>query len=215
MFKSKVFIVDDHQIMVDGIKSILEISNNYEIVGTTTKPTEALAMIINGEANIVITDISMAELSGIELTKKIKAHNFEIKVLALSMFGDKATINEMIDAGVDGYILKNTGMDELNTALQAIENGKVFFSNEVTIEMLKSIKEVNLPVENIEKVHLTARELEIVKLIADEFSNYEIGEKLFISERTVETHRKNIFRKTNKKSVAGLIKYALLHHILN
>jgi two-component system nitrate/nitrite response regulator NarL len=172
-------------------------------------------MIINGKANIVITDINMAEMSGIELTKKIKEHNFEIKVLALSMFGDKATINEMIDAGVDGYILKNTGMDELNMALQALENGKVFFSNEVTIEMLKSIKEVNLPVENIDKVHLTARELEIIKLIADELSNGEIGEKLFISERTVETHRKNIFRKTNKKSVAGLIKYALLHHLIN
>jgi DNA-binding NarL/FixJ family response regulator len=105
-------------------------------------------------------------------------------------------------------------MDELNTALQAIENGKVFFSNEVTIEMLKSFKEVNSPNDANEQANLTPRELEIIKLIAEELSNAEIGEKLFISERTVETHRKNIFRKTNKKSVAGLIKYAILHKII-
>lgn len=214
MSKSKIYIVDDHQIMVDGIKSLLSVSQNYEIVGSTTNPEVALAAIINSNANIVITDINMGKMSGIDLTKAIKAHNFEIKVLALSMFGDKATIHEMIEAGVDGYILKNTGMEELNTALQAIENGKVFFSNEVTLEMLKSFKEVNSPNDANDQANLTPRELEIIKLIAEELSNAEIGEKLFISERTVETHRKNIFRKTNKKSVAGLIKYAILHKII-
>ncbi|MFY7732698.1 MAG: response regulator [Bacteroidia bacterium] len=214
MTKPKIFIVDDHQIMVDGIKSLLEINNNYEIVGTTTKSKEALNGIINSNANLVITDINMDELSGVELTKKIKAHNFEIKVLALSMYGDKATINEMIEAGVDGYILKNTGLDELTNALKMIEMGNVFFSNQVTLEMLKSIKEVNSPIEGNEFGHLTPREIQIIKLIAEEMSNAEIGDKLFISERTVETHRKNIFRKTNIKSIAGLIKYAITHKII-
>ncbi len=214
MTKPKIFIVDDHQIMVDGIKSLLEINNNFEIVGTTTKSKEALNGIINSNANLVITDINMAELSGIELTKKIKAHNFEIKVLALSMYGDKATINEMIEAGVDGYILKNTGLDELTNAIKTIEMGNVFFSNQVTLEMLKSIKEVNSPIETNEFGHLTPREIQIIKLIAEEMSNAEIGDKLFISERTVETHRKNIFRKTNIKSVAGLIKYAITQKII-
>jgi two-component system nitrate/nitrite response regulator NarL len=214
MTKSKIFIVDDHQIMVDGIKSLLEINNNYEIVGTTTKSKEALNGIINTNANLVITDINMDELSGIELTKRIKAHNFEIKVLALSMYSDKATINEMIEAGVDGYILKNTGLDELTNAIKTIEMGNVFFSNQVTLEMLKSIKEVNSPIETNEFEHLTPREIQIIKLIAEEMSNAEIGDKLFISERTVETHRKNIFRKTNIKSVAGLIKYAITHKII-
>lgn len=214
MTKPKIFIVDDHQIMVDGIKSLLEINNNFEIVGTTTKSKEALNGIINSNANLVITDINMDELSGIELTKKIKAHNFEIKVLALSMYGDKATINEMIEAGVDGYILKNTGLDELTNAIKTIEMGNVFFSNQVTLEMLKSIKEVNSPIETNEFGHLTLREIQIIKLIAEEMSNAEIGDKLFISERTVETHRKNIFRKTNIKSVAGLIKYAITQKII-
>lgn len=214
MIKPKIFIVDDHQIMVDGIKSLLEINNNFEIVGTTTKSKEALNGIINSNANLVITDINMDELSGIELTKKIKAHNFEIKVLALSMYGDKATINEMIEAGVDGYILKNTGLDELTNAIKTIEMGNVFFSNQVTLEMLKSIKEVNSPIEANEFGHLTPREIQIIILIAEEMSNAEIGDKLFISERTVETHRKNIFRKTNIKSVAGLIKYAITQKII-
>ena len=214
MTKSKIFIVDDHQIMVDGIKSLLEINNNYEIVGTTTKSNEALNRIINTNANLVITDINMAELSGSELTKKIKAYNFEIKVLALSRYGDKATINEMIEAGVDGYILKNTGLEELTNAIKTVEMGHVFFSNQVTLEMLKSIKEVNSPIETNEFGHLTTREIQIIKLIAEEMSNAEIGDKLFISERTVETHRKNIFTKTNIKSVAGLIKYAITQKII-
>lgn len=209
-----MFIVDDHQIMVDGINSLLQLNNNYEVVGTTTKANEALSLIIHSNANLVITDINMGEMSGIELTKKIKAENNNIKVLALSMYGDRATINEMLEAGVDGYILKNTGMEELASALHAIENGKVFFSSDVTLEMLKTIKQNNVLNENANSVHLTPREIEVIKLIADELSNFEIGEKLFISERTVETHRKNIFRKTDKKSAAGLIKYAIEHKII-
>jgi DNA-binding NarL/FixJ family response regulator len=112
MNKTKVFIVDDHQIMVDGINSLLQLNNNYEVVGTTTRANDALSLIINSNANLVITDINMGEMSGIELTKKIKAENNNIKVLALSMYSDRATINEMLEAGVDGYILKNTGIQE-------------------------------------------------------------------------------------------------------
>jgi DNA-binding NarL/FixJ family response regulator len=112
MNKTKVFIVDDHQIMVDCINSLLQLNNNYEVVGTTTKANEALSLIINSNASLVITDINMGEMSGIELTKKIKSENNNIKVLALSMYGDRATINEMLEAGVDGYILKNTGIQE-------------------------------------------------------------------------------------------------------
>lgn len=107
-----MFIVDDHQIMVDGINSLLQLNNNYEVVGTTTRANDALSLIINSNANLVITDINMGEMSGIELTKKIKAENNNIKVLALSMYSDRATINEMLEAGVDGYILKNTGIQE-------------------------------------------------------------------------------------------------------
>ncbi len=154
----------------------------------------------------------MQKLSGIELSKLARNKIPQLKILALSMFGDKETITEMIDAGVNAYILKNTGTSELIEALDKISSGQVFFSNEVTIEMMKSISQSKNPL--LESTKLTPREIEIVKLIADELSNAQIGEKLFISERTVETHRKNIFRKTNTKSVAGLIKYAIEFKII-
>ncbi len=130
------------------------------------------------------------------------------------MFSDKTTINEMIDAGVEGYILKNTGTDELQLALQKIADGYLFFSNEVTQELINTIKNKTNISSTEEEAKLTPREIEITKLIADEYTNEKIGEKLFISERTVETHRKNIFRKTNTKSVAGLIKYAINNKII-
>lgn len=210
--KAKIVLIDDHQIMLDGISSLLNSSTDYEIIAKSTNPLEAIELIKIHHADILITDISMEKLSGIELCKLVKQNYPNIKVLALSMFGDKETISEMIEAGVNGYILKNTGSVELIDALDKIKSGQVFFSNEVTVEMMKSITQSKNPLA--ESTKLTPREIEIVKSIADELNNAEIGEKLFISERTVETHRKNIFRKTGTKSVAGLIKYAIEFKII-
>jgi DNA-binding NarL/FixJ family response regulator len=193
--------------MLDGMKSLLVNNPNFEVVAQTTNPNEAIDLLIKHQAKLLITDINMKELSGIELCKQAKAQIPTIKVLALSMFGDKETITQMLESGVDGYLLKNTGSEELIMALTKLMNGEVFFSNDVTLELLKSITHPKLV--QTDTIALTPREIEIVKLIADEFNNSKIGEKLFISERTVETHRKNIFRKTNTKSVAGLIKYAI------
>lgn len=207
MTKIAIVLVDDHQIMLDGMKSLLVNNPNFEVVAQTTNPNEAIDLLIKHQAKLLITDINMKELSGIELCKQAKAQIPTIKVLALSMFGDKETITQMLESGVDGYLLKNTGSEELIMALTKLMNGEVFFSNDVTLELLKSITHPKLV--QTDTIALTPREIEIVKLIADEFNNSKIGEKLFISERTVETHRKNIFRKTNTKSVAGLIKYAI------
>ncbi|MCF8255050.1 MAG: response regulator transcription factor [Bacteroidia bacterium] len=212
MNKIEVLIVDDHQIMLDGIVALLNRSKQFEVIAQTTNPNEALELIKTKNPAILITDISMEGLSGIELCKQVKSIKPDVKVLALSMFNDKETITEMLEAGVDGYILKNTGTEELLNALQKISLGQLFFSNDVTIEMLKTITQPKLV--QTEPINLTQREVEIVKLIGDEFNNAQIGEKLFISERTVETHRKNIFRKTNTKSVAGLIKYAIENKIV-
>ncbi len=123
------------------------------------------------------------------------------------MHDDRQTISDMLEVGISGYVLKNTGMDELTAAITKVTNGQMFFSAEVTDTMMKAMSEPKNT--NKETVSLTPREIEIVKLISTELSNAQIGEKLFISERTVETHRKNIFRKTNTKSVAGLIKLAM------
>lgn len=205
-------MADDHQIMLDGINALLLNNNQYEVVALTTHPKQILELIEQHRANILITDISMQELSGTQLCKLAKEAFPDLKVLALSMFGDKETITEMIEAGVDAYVLKNTGTNELLNALDKLVAGEHYFSNEVTIEMMKSIAQPKTLKSDVSP--LTPRETEIVKLISNELNNHQIGEQLFISERTVETHRKNIFRKTNTKSVAGLIKYAIENQII-
>ncbi|MEO8759887.1 MAG: response regulator transcription factor [Bacteroidia bacterium] len=208
----KLYIVDDHQIMIDGIKALLNSKPTFEIIGENINPLIALEEIKRCVPDILITDINMKEMSGIELTKQLKQLFPDLKILALSMFGDKETISEMLEAGINGYVLKNTGTDELVNALTKLSINQPFFSDEVTTEMMRVISTPKLPEKEI--ITLTPREIEIVKLIAEEYNNAKIGIKLFISERTVETHRKNIFRKTNTKSVAGLMKYAMEQKII-
>jgi DNA-binding NarL/FixJ family response regulator len=151
----------------------------------------------------------MPEMDGIELTKEIKKTNPEVKVIALSMFGERETISDMLKAGVSAYILKNTGKQELLNAIDKVVNGGTFFSDEVADEM-KKIRTTS----ELKEITLSLREIEVVELIAKEYTNAKIAEALFISERTVETHRKNIFRKTDTKSVIGLLKYCVDKRII-
>lgn len=152
----------------------------------------------------------MSQMTGDIVAKKVKEKFPHIKILALSMSGEGQTVNKMIDeAGISGYALKNISKEELTEALITISNGGLYFNHEI-LEEMKKASEASKP----EPVYLTIRELEIIKLIEKELSNKEIAAQLFISERTVETHRKNIFRKTKKNSVIGLIKYAYDHNIL-
>ncbi|RZL47785.1 MAG: response regulator transcription factor [Pedobacter sp.] len=205
---TNLFIVDDHQLVVDGLRSLLNNEENYAIVGFSNKPKEVMQMLDELKVNILLTDINMPEMSGVELTRNIKKKYPNIKVLALSMFGERQVIKEMIDAGISGYILKNTGKQELLEALEKIAKGQTFFGDEVTKELMKSFKNSD------EVSHLTNREIEIIRLIECEHSNKKIADMLFISERTVETHRKNIFRKTGTQSIVGLLKYAYEHKII-
>ncbi len=207
MSQFNIYIVDDHKMMIDGISALLQTDERFVIVGQNTNPLNALLDIEKKKPHVLITDISMKELTGIELAKRVKALDSNIKILALSMHDDRQTISDMLEVGINGYVLKNTGMDELTAAIIKVANGQMFFSAEVTDTMMKTMLEPKNT--NKDTVSLTPREIEIVKLISTELSNSKIGEKLFISERTVETHRKNIFRKTNTKSVAGLIKLAM------
>ncbi len=205
---TNLFIVDDHQLVVDGLRSLLNNEEKYAIVGFSNQPKEVLPMLDQLKVNILLTDINMPEMSGVELTRNVKKKHPNIKVLALSMFGDSQVIKEMIDAGISGYILKNTGKQELLEALDKLAAGHTFYGEEVTKELMKSFR------NNDEGSHLTNREVEIIRLIECEHSNKKIADMLFISERTVETHRKNIFRKTATQSIVGLLKYAYEHKII-
>ncbi len=205
----KLYIVDDHQMLIDGLKALLSDESNISIVGESNLPLVALKEIAEYRPDIVLTDINMPEMDGIELTKEVKKLNPEIKVIALSMFGERETISDMLKAGVNGYILKNTGKAELLNAINKVANGGTFFSDEVSAEMLKTPT-----ASETKEISLSLREIEVIELIAKEYTNAKIAETLFISERTVETHRKNIFRKTDTKGVIGLLKYCVDKRII-
>ena len=204
-------IVDDHQIVIDGLKSLLHGHDGFEVRIECTQPLEMIELIEKTPIDILMTDVMMPGLNGAELSKLVHQKFPEIKILALSMSGQGDLVNQMIDdADISGYVLKNIGKQELVKALEKISTGGIYFSEEVLHEMSRAS---DIKKENVE-AHLTAREIEIIQLIEKELSNKQIAERLFLSERTVETHRKNIFRKTNTSSVIGLVKYAYEHKLI-
>jgi two-component system nitrate/nitrite response regulator NarL len=209
--KISLAIVDDHQIVIDGLISLLKGNEKFSFVVATTDPMEVLEKMKETRVDILLTDVMMPALPGNELAKKVRAQFPEVKILALSMSGQGDLVNEMInDADISGYVLKNIGKQELLKALEKIANGGIYFSEEVIDELQRTS---NRKKQN-EEAHLTDREIEIIRLIEKEYNNKQIAEALFISERTVETHRKNIFRKTNTSSVIGLVKYAYGHKLI-
>ncbi len=206
-----IAIVDDHQIVIDGIKSLLEDQPGFRIVACTTSPQHMLELLNSQPVDILLTDIMMPEMNGQELAKKVRKQFPGIKILALSMSGQGDIVSEMInDADIAGYVLKNIGKEELTTAIEKIAAGGIYFSDQV----LDELERFSNSRREKEEAHLTQREVEIIGLIEKEMSNKEIADTLFISERTVETHRKNIFRKTKTNSVIGLVKYAYEHKLI-
>ncbi len=204
-------IVDDHQIVIDGLKSLLHGHDRFKVVIECTQSLQMPGLLEKIPINILLTDVMMPGMNGAELSKIVHQRFPEIKILALSMSGQGDLVNQMIDdSDISGYVLKNIGKQELIKALEKISAGGIYFSEEVLQEMLKAseLKKTN------EEAHLTNREIEIIRLIEKEFTNKQIAETLFLSERTVETHRKNIFRKTNTSSVIGLVKFAYEHKLI-
>lgn len=209
--KISLGIVDDHQIVIDGLKALLKDHPKFSITLESNNPVQFIASLKKSQVDIVITDIMMPEMNGQELAKQIRKAYPDLKIMAMSMSGEGSLVNEMIeDADISAYVLKNIGKDELIKALDKVASGGIYFSEQVMKEMLRASEQK----KEIEEIHLTEREIEIIGLIEKEMSNKEIADKLFISERTVETHRKNIFRKTKTNSVIGLIKFAYEHKLI-
>lgn len=204
-------LVDDHQIVIDGILSLLKGDDRFHCVFSTTRPAEALERLRTEKVDILLTDVMMPELPGNLLARQVKQQFPGVKILALSMSGQGDLVDEMINqADIAGYVLKNVGKQELLQALEKIAGGGIYFSEEVLQELARTGERRRQK----EEARLTAREVEIIRLIEKEYNNKQIAETLFISERTVETHRKNIFRKTETSSVIGLIKYAYEHKLI-
>lgn len=208
----RIVIADDHQMFIDGVRSLLSKEKKLNFVFEASNAEDALSFIKKNEIDLLITDISMPGMSGTELTKKIKNEFPQIKVLVLSMFNDPAIVNDILQSEAEGYILKNTGKQELLSAISKIMDDGTYYSNEVMSLMLnQKRKSANLAQT---KEQLTERETEILKLVCEEYTTVGIAEKLFISPRTVDTHRKNILEKTQSKTIVGLIKYAFENNII-
>lgn len=204
-------IVDVHQIVIDGLMSLLKGYEKFRFAFATTEPVTVTNRIAASDIDVLLTDVMMPVLPGNELAKLVKKQFPHVKILALSMSGQGDLVNEMIEqADISGYVLKNIGKQELIAALEKIAGGGIYFSEEVINELQTTASKK----KQKEESQLTAREIEIIQLIEKEFNNKQIAETLFISERTVETHRKNIFRKTNTNSVIGLVKFAYEHRLI-
>ncbi len=213
----QVLVVDDHQLIIDGLKSILQGEEDFVFVGGANNMEQALSFAGHHPVDVVLADINMPGNSGIEITRKLKHLYPEIKVLALTMHEDISMITKMVEAGASGYILKRTNMNEVLEAIRVVADNGKYLGREVQATMMDNLgtdAAVKVMADN-EPPALTSREREILNLVAKEYSNGEIAKALFISERTVETHRRNIFTKTKTKSIVGLIKYAIRQGLIS
>lgn len=214
--RTNLLLVDDHQMVIEGVKTLLKNDPAVRVVAQANSGADALRRLRErDDIHLAIVDLNMPQMSGVELTRHIRTEFPGVRVLALSMFHDHASVREVLEAGGSGYLLKNTTKAELSAAIANVAAGRTHFSAEVGETLLQHLDVPGQRTTASPVVELTTREKEILKLVAEEKSNQAIAEALFISERTVETHRKNILTKTNCKSVVGLIQYAIKHKLLS
>jgi len=213
----RVLIADDHEIFLDSLSLLIATFADVEVVGNCKNGAEVINFTKNNEIDLLITDYKMPQMSGIELTIFLRQNYPKIKVLMLSVSEEAEMIRESFQAGVWGYMMKRAGKTELQKAIQTIANGQKYFSESVVFELMRLGLTENIPKEEVsnEFSQLTEREIDIIRLIANELSSNEIAEKLFIAPKTVETHRHNILKKLNVKNTVGIIKYAIKNGLVN
>ncbi|QSW88148.1 MULTISPECIES: response regulator transcription factor [Flavobacterium] len=216
--KIKIHLADDHQVLIDGLSNLLQTVPNFEVVGSSLNGLSIYDDVVKDEADILILDISMPQKDGIEVLKEFTQKEFPCKVIILSSYDDLKIIKEVMKLGAKGYLTKKCAGENIIEAIIAVNQGQEYFSDAVR-EKIFSIFSKNNPKLNknvlIENPVLSPREMEIVTLICLEYSGKEISEQLFISQNTVETHRKNIMKKLNIKNTIGLVKYALKNNLIN
>ncbi|GAB3296100.1 response regulator transcription factor [Hymenobacter humi] len=210
----RVFLVDDHPIVRDGIRSLLDREPGLQVVGTAGNGQELLDKLPDTPTDLVLIDVNMPVLDGYATTLRLREEFPDVKVLALSMLVEELYIGRMLDAGASGYLLKSTGKEEIIHAIRTVMDGKQFLCSEIGLAMLHKVLEWSstggTPAAAAQKSPLLSkREMEVLQLIAEGLTNAEIADQLFTSKRTVETHRQNILEKTQAKNTAALVKIAL------
>jgi two-component system, NarL family, response regulator NreC len=207
---TRLLIADDHKLMREGLRALIEKEQGMTVVGEADNGKETIALCRKLTPNVVIMDVAMPDLNGIEATRRIVHDNPRAKVLALSGHSERHFVTEMLKAGASAYIVKQTAYEELIRAIHAVMNGKTYLSPSVTQGLVDSyVRTTAHPGDNPAFATLTDREREVLQLLAEGKSTKEMADRLSVSVKTVETHRRNIMEKLNIHSVAELTKYAI------
>lgn len=203
-----IFLVDDHIIFLEGLLSLLE-NDKYKIAGTATNAENAIKLMQQTPVDLLITDLNLPGMDGLKLTENVKKQFPLLRIIMLSMHDEIQMVRDALKAGVNGYIMKRDSHQELVLAIETVSKNEMYISKELNSKLLAGLANPQ------EQPLLTDREKEILKMIAEDLSNQEIADRLHISKRTVETHRKNLMLKTGSNSVVGLVNFAYKNRLLD
>lgn len=204
----RLLIADDHKLMREGLRALLSGESDIEVIGEASNGREIVKMVENSSPDIVLMDISMPQLNGIDATRQIEDLSGDTRVIALSMHADRLFVQGILKAGAAGYILKDSAFDELAQAVRAVSNGQMYLSPGIAGVVVEGFLKTNGPPVT-DEVSLTAREREVLQLITEGISTRDIATQLHISVKTVETHRRQLMKKLDLFTVAELTKYAI------
>lgn len=204
----RIVLLDDHQIVLDGLRLLLDQDSSFDVLASFTHPEKVISFLEIHQPDILLTDYSLPGMNGLELIRKVKTKYPSVKCVLLSMHDEPAVVREALKSTISGFLFKNISKAELKNALQKINMGLIYISPEITTQLVSAR-------QNQTNASLTEREMDVLEQIINEQPNKNIADKLRISERTVETHRKNIFRKTNTTNLVGLMKYVFENKLIN
>lgn len=205
MSNIKVLIADDHSIVMEGLQVVLSAEEDFEVVGTVLNGEEVMLFVGKHEVDVVVLDINMPVMDGITCARKLKKEYPDIKIIILTMYAQRSFVDEIVKIGIDGCLLKNNTGKELTTAIFRVMNGSQYYDR---------LKNFNSSEEEIKQYKLSSRELDVIKLVAEGLTSQQIAEQLFISELTVQTHRRNMMRKLDLKNSMQVVQFAKEHELI-
>lgn len=215
--KIKIYLADDHQLLIDGMQAVLRTNPLFEVVGTSVNGVGLVDKAAAAKTDILVMDINMPQKDGLEVLRELNPGQFPFKIIVLSSYDELKLIKEVMKLGASGYLTKQCAGENIIEAIEVVNSGEEYFCKTVRDKIFNSFAKDNPKLSagvSSFNVHLTDRELDIIRLLSLEYSGKEISEELFISTHTVESHRKNLLKKLNIKSTVGLVKYAIKHKLV-
>lgn len=212
----RVVIAEDHLMVRAGIQALLENAGDIHVLGEASNGQEAIDAVQELDPDVLIMDIMMPRMNGVQAAENIRERKLPVKILLLSMYSDPGLVHQALQSGAKGYVLKSSASDELLRAVRAVANGETFLSNPVSEILIESVFNPNVNRENDDPLSmLSPREKEIMQLVAEEHTSSEIADLLYISEKTVEKHRANLMEKLNVRNLAGLVRLAVKYRLVD